>query len=243
MSTSPLFELKEVGYSANEVPILKNVSLTISAGSFLAILGPSGSGKSTLLRMFNGLLSPTVGTILYRGESLNGYPVRTLRKEVGMVFQQAALIPGTVRHNLLLRYRWDKELPPTPNEELVELLAKIGLDAEYLVRDCRSLSMGEQQRVALARTLLNDPTVLLLDEPTANLDPPLARKIVSLVHRLHKELNLTTILVSHNHLLIREYASAVAFLISGELVEAGPIENLAHPQTDAVRRFLQQEPV
>jgi ABC-type iron transport system FetAB ATPase subunit len=108
MSTSPLFELKEVSYSANDVPILKNVSFTISSGSFLAILGPSGSGKSTLLRMFNGLLSPTAGNIFYHGESLNGYPVRTLRKEVGMVFQQAALIPATVRHNLLLRYRWDK---------------------------------------------------------------------------------------------------------------------------------------
>jgi putative ABC transport system ATP-binding protein len=116
------------------------------------------------------------------------------------------------------------------------------LDEESLVRDCRSLSVGEQQRVALARTLLNNPTVLLLDEPTANLDPPLARKIVSLVHRLHKELNLTTILVSHNHLLIREYADTVAFLINGELVETGPIENLVHPQTDSVRRFLEQEP-
>jgi len=242
MSESPLFELKEVGYSANGVPILKNVSLTISLGSFLAILGPSGSGKSTLLRMFNGLLSPTAGNILYRGEPLERCPVRTLRQEVGMVFQQAALIPGTVRHNLLLPYRWDKDSPPPPDGDLIELLAKIGLEEEALVRDCRSLSVGEQQRMALARTLLNNPSVLLLDEPTANLDPPLARKIVSLVHRLHNTLNLTTILVSHNHLLIRRFAQSVAFLIDGELVEAGRIENLTHPQTDSVRRFLQQEP-
>jgi len=158
-----------------------------------------------------------------------------------MVFQQAALIPGTVHHNLLLPYRWDKDSPPPPDWDLIELLAKIGLEEEALVRDCRSLSVGEQQRVALARVLLNEPEVLLLDEPTSGMDPGLANQILRLITRLRDQLHLTVLIVTHYPRLLRDQVTKVLFLKGGKMLDYGGPELLVKTPSEELKRFLREE--
>lgn len=241
MAESPLFTLNNISFIPNGQSVLQEISLQINTGCFLGIIGPSGSGKSTLLRLFNGLSSPSAGTIRYFNQDLDDFPVESLRQEVGMVFQSAVMVDGTVRDNLLLRYTWDYRTDAPDDEQLESLLERVNLSPEYLKKDARTLSGGEKQRIALARVLLNEPRVLLLDEPTVNLDPQLARKILSLIHTIYKQEALTVIMVSHDHQLLRRFINRVAFLIDGSIVETGGVELLENPRSDLARKFLHHE--
>ncbi|NOZ03362.1 MAG: ATP-binding cassette domain-containing protein [FCB group bacterium] len=238
MNKEPLFRLTSVSKSIGGKTLLDNISLQIEAGDFLSILGPSGAGKSTLLRLFNGLDSPTAGTIEYQGKPLFSYPMTGLRKRVGMVFQNPVMVRGTVRDNLLLTQRWEQPSTNLAEETLVSVLAQVDLSPAILDQDTKTISGGEKQRVALARVLLNKPEVLLLDEPTANLDPQLARRIVRLIHQLFKQLKLTIIMVSHDYSLLSKYTTRIAFLIGGRIVEEGAADILEQPSTETVKTFL-----
>ncbi len=238
MNKEPLFRLTSVSKSIAGKTLLNDISLRIEAGDFLSILGPSGAGKSTLLRLFNGLDSPTGGTIEYLGKPLFSYPMTELRKRVGMVFQNPVMVRGTVRDNLCLTQRWGQPSVDLTEETLVSVLSRVGLSPAILDQDTKTISGGEKQRVALARVLLNKPEVLLLDEPTANLDPQLARHILRLVHQLFEKLRLTIIMVSHDHSLLSNYTTRIAFLIGGKIVEEGAAGILEQPSTEAVKTFL-----
>ncbi|MFC1760372.1 ATP-binding cassette domain-containing protein, partial [Candidatus Neomarinimicrobiota bacterium] len=146
-----------------------------------------------------------------------------------------------VRENLTMTQKWTKEDNGLADDELIEILEHVGLNSAFLDQDARSLSGGEQQRIALARILLNKPEVLLLDEPTANLDPQLAIKILKLVYQLYQDLKLTVILVSHDHQTIKQFAKRVAYLIDGEIIEEGNAEIISNPQTAAARAFIAKE--
>jgi len=176
-----LFKLENVGFSVDGLNILQNISLNINSNDFIVLLGPSGSGKSTILRMLNCLNSPTTGNIFFDNKSLSEYDIAQLRQKVGMVFQTPTMINGTVKENLLLTQKWSSERMPSL-EAIASIITQVGLSSEFLEKDARSLSGGEQQRIALARVLLNKPQVLLLDEPTANLAPQLALKILNLIY-------------------------------------------------------------
>jgi len=240
MPITPIFELDHTTRRENGREILKSVSLTIRPGEFVALLGPSGAGKTTILRLFNGLDSPSEGSIRYRSKNLFDYPITDLRRKVGMVFQTPAILEGTLRDNLLIFQRWRKDFAATDGD-LAQRLVQVGLTDTGLDQEACSLSGGEQQRLALARTLLNEPDVLLLDEPTSNLDPQLAQRILRRIKKVREELGLTVIMVSHDHQLAAKFAERFIILIDGELVEDGSINVLKKPKNSAVRAFLNGE--
>jgi len=191
--------------------------------------------------MLNCLNSPTSGSIYFNDEPLSDYDITLLRQKVGMVFQSPTMINGTVRENLTLTQNWVKDCEATSESGLIEILEQVGLNFEFLNKAARSLSGGEQQRVALARVLLNKPEVLLLDEPTANLDPQLANKILKLIYQLYQNFKLTIILVSHDYQIIKQFAKHVAYLIDGEIVEEGNSDIIENPHTATAKAFIAKE--
>ncbi len=194
--TDYLFYLKNISLRSNGQTILSNINLEITEKEFILISGPSGSGKSSLLRLFNRLDSPSSGEIYFRTKALSSLPVLELRRKVGMLFQKAAVFPGTVRDNLL-PLASEKEKSKA-EAEMLRLLKEMNLSKSLLDEDMGVLSGGEQQRISLARVLLNQPEVLLLDEPSSALDPENTRLIFENLEYLNQEKGLTIILVSHN---------------------------------------------
>lgn len=172
--------------------VLDGVTATFARGRITAVVGPSGAGKTTLLRTLNRLEEPTGGTVLLDGADIRGLDPRDLRRRVGMVFQTPVLFPGDVRANLAYG------LDACSEERLVGALDAAGLDAAFLARDGGALSVGEAQRVTIARALMREPEVLLLDEPTSALDPDAAAGIERLVGRLAARRGLTVVLVTHD---------------------------------------------
>jgi tungstate transport system ATP-binding protein len=213
--------------------------LDIASGEILAVVGPSGSGKSTLLRLLNFLEPPSSGTITFRGASFGQdqpMPLE-LRRRVTTVFQRPMLLNRTVWDNVRygLRLRGERN-----GSALVEsALARVGLD-QLARQPARTLSGGEAQRVALARAMVLQPDVLLLDEPTANLDPYNVALIEDTVQQLRHERGTTLVLVTHNIFQARRLAQRVVFLLNGSIVEAAEAEdffnNPADPRTSAFVR-------
>jgi len=219
--------------------ILDDVSLAVPAGHFFTILGPSGSGKSTLLRCINRLIEPTSGTILLDDRPATEIPVQNLRRRVGMVFQTAALFEGTVIDNVLYGPRLRHE--DAAGEPLAaELLERVGLPRDFAGKAVGELSGGEAQRVSLARALANRPEVLLLDEPTASLDPTASAQVERLLVRLAAETALTSLFVTHNLDQARRVGHHGLLLVGGRVVEQGPMaEILGDPETEAMRLFIE----
>jgi ABC-type lipoprotein export system ATPase subunit len=230
MSTSPvLIQAETVSreYRLGETVIraVNEISLTVQRGEFLALLGSSGSGKSTLLNMLAGLDRPTSGAIRVQDRNLSELDADELaryrRETVGMVFQSFNLLPRmTLQENVELPLRL-AEVDRNERESRVnEALERVGLGARKQHRPSE-LSGGEQQRGALARALVNCPTILFADEPTGNLDSVNGEQILLLLREIQNSLGMTILMVTHERPLAEKFANRIAVLSDGRLVDDG----------------------
>lgn len=205
-----------------DVVAVNEVSISIEDGEFLTLVGPSGSGKSTILRMLAGIVRPTDGIIRFGDQDVSDVPPQ--ERDVAMVFQNYALYPNmTVRENMEFGLKM-QGFSETDRYEMVEEAAEMLQISELLDRKIQQLSGGQQQRVALGRSLVRNPKVFLLDEPLANLDAKLRVEMRTTLVELQRELNITTVYVTHNQLEAMTMSDRVA------VVNYGEIQQLAEPQ-------------
>ncbi len=227
----PVYQLRDVTKAYGDRRVLQVERLDIRRGEMLAVVGPSGAGKSTLLRLLNFLEPPTSGRIRFLDAEFDvsrPMPLH-LRRRVTMVFQRPILLNRSVRDNVSygLRLRGQRNAA-----RLVEAtLAQVGL-APLARQPARTLSGGEAQRVALARAMVIQPDVLLLDEPTANLDPYNVGLIEGIVRGLNREQGTTIVLVTHNVFQARRLAQRVALLLEGRLVEVADTDTFFQAPRD-----------
>ena len=223
----------------NGLHALKNVSLEINQGEFVAIIGLSGAGKSTLLRTINRMHDISEGSLIVNGQeikNLKGKDLRTFRRKVGMVLQSFNLVTRTTVINNVLTSRvpdmplWKSIIGLYSKEDKVialEALDKVGiLDKAYVRAD--QLSGGQQQRVALARTLAQKPEIILADEPVAALDPITATQVMDDFKKINKELNMSVLINIHHVDLALKYADRVIGIKAGEIVYDGAAKDVTN---------------
>ncbi len=206
--------------------VLAGVHLTINPGEVVALIGPSGMGKSTFLRLLNRLEEPDAGHIQFLDRDYRQIDPLDLRRQVGLVSQKPFMFPGTVRENLLIAITERSEAIPT-DKDLADVLETCAVDTDWLDQPARKLSVGQQQRVSLARVLLNRPRLLLLDEPTSSLDPQTADDVLGRLTQYVVRSGASLLMVSHDHLLARKHAGRTLVLRDGKLAEDSMGESYA----------------
>jgi phospholipid/cholesterol/gamma-HCH transport system ATP-binding protein len=239
----PVVAVADVHKSFGAQHVLNGISIAVKRGETLAVLGRSGTGKSVLLRLIIGLAKPDSGSVLIDGQDIGGLALDQLgeiRKKMGFLFQHAALYDSlTVEQNVafpLLHHRTD--MSKSDRAECVrELLAEVGMEGA-LTKMPSDISGGMQKRVGLARALALDPEILLLDEPTAGLDPISSAEIDDLVLKLQKEHHMASIVVTHDLHSAKTIADRLALLDQGNVVIEGTFEELQHSDIEFVREFL-----
>jgi putative ABC transport system ATP-binding protein len=228
------------GQDGLQTAIIRDVSFAACSGEITAIVGPSGGGKSSLIRLINRLSEPTSGTVYLDGEDIAGLDPLLLRRRVAMVMQKPFMFEGTVLANLQRPFLYSQQpLPAADSLEVRHALEMARLAPDLIERDSRTLSLGQQQRVSLARALIAHPQVLLLDEPTSALDRPTADHLAATFHDICRNQNLTVILVTHDLRLVGKIADQLIYLEDGRILEAGRAgQLLSRPQSAELRRFL-----
>ncbi|MEM9580999.1 MAG: ABC transporter ATP-binding protein [Pseudomonadota bacterium] len=216
---------------------VSRIDLDIPSGALVALLGPSGCGKTTCLRMIAGLDAPTEGAILFDGVDMRDVPVQA--RDVGMVFQRFALFPHmTVENNVLFGLKVRGTPKPDARARLDDILDVVQL-REFRHRFPAQLSGGQMQRVAIARTLITNPRVLMMDEPLANLDTGLRGEMRQFIRTLQQRLGITTIFVTHDQVEAMELADQVAVIFDGRVAQYDRPDTLYHrPQSVDVARFM-----
>lgn len=213
------------------------MTFAVQAGEVFSVVGPSGAGKSTLLRTINRLLEPTAGNIFLDGASIEEIDPLELRRRIGMVFQLPALFGETVEDTVLYGVRLTGK-----RADVEHLLGLAGLAPSLASRNPQSLSVGQQQRVSIARALALEPEVLLMDEPTSALDQVARQRIEDLIGQLNKELGLTTVVVSHALDQVERIADRVVLLVDGRSEgEWSKEEFFGEGVGEKARRFVEGE--
>lgn len=235
----PAIHFKHVDYSIGNLTILKDITGSFPAGKITTLVGPSGAGKTTLLKLCNGLLSPDSGDIYINGTSIQQYEPVELRRTVGIALQSAPMIEGSVYDNLALPLA-------LKNEKLDEswafsLLEDVGLGKELLKRNVKDLSGGQRQKVSIARTLVNRPEILLLDEITSSLDRTSLKEIEELIVKINQKYKTAIVWITHNLQQALEIGDFTWVMMEGEVVETGESELLEDPHNEKVQVFVKGE--
>jgi len=230
-------KMENISKSFGNNEVLKNITMGIEKGDLITLLGPSGCGKSTLLRCFAGLEEVTKGTVFLDGEDITHKAAG--KRNVGMVFQQYSLFPNlSVEQNIsfgLSMQKMNKEIIRQKVKKAVELVELTGKEKEYPY----SLSGGQQQRVALARSIVMEPKVLLLDEPLSAIDAKLRKSLQQRILEIHKELNLTTIFVTHDQDEAMIMSDVIHLFNQGQIEQAGsPVSMYTAPKTKFAASFI-----
>ena len=227
-------ELKDIKKSYKDFNLEVNIS--VEKGEFLSILGPSGSGKSTVLSIIAGLESPDSGSVILDGRDITGEEIQ--KREIGLVFQEFSLFENmNVQKNIT--YAMDRKIPKKKkNEAVAGLLKLVGLSG-YEKRNVSSLSGGEAQRIALARTLASEPKILLLDEPLSALDAPLRKYLRTKIREIHDQLGITVIHVTHDREEAFAISDRIVIMSEGKVEKIGKAEELYRkPSSPFLATFL-----
>ena len=225
-------------YRAGE-PVLKDITLDIDARGVTAIIGPSGTGKSTLIRCINRLVNPTSGEIRFEGQdlaSLEGRALRMARRRIGMVFQEynlverLSLIENVLSGRLGYLTVWRallRQFTPEDIARAFELIEAVGLSADFATRRADQLSGGQRQRIGIARAIMQNPALILADEPTSSLDPKTSVEIMELLTGIAADRGIPVVINIHNVELAKRYAGRIIGMTGGQVVYDGPPEGLA----------------
>ena len=227
---------REVSDARGDRRVVDDLSFSFEAGKLYTVIGPSGSGKTSLLRLLNRLDEASSGEVVFEGRNIHELEPWTLRRQIGFLFQTPHLFEGTVRDSI----RFAEE---HMSREMIERCAdRVRLRHDLLDAPIDNLSVGEKQRVALARLLATEPKVALLDEPTSALDPANTEAIERLISHVACEHGITIIMVSHSPRQVMRMGGETLLMTDGRLVEWGDATELINnPQTEAGRRYVNGE--
>lgn len=230
-----MLELKNIRKSFDGVTVLNHVNFSVEDGEIVSILGSSGSGKTTLLNTILGIIRSDSGEIIYNGEDVTNMPME--ERGFNIVFQDYALFPNlNAYENIVYGLRNKPEI--STKEEIEDLIDRLGL-RDHLAKDIEQLSGGQKQRVALARTLVMKPKILLLDEPLSALDGVIKESIKAKIKEIARDLNLTTIIVTHDPEKALSLSDKVMVLAGGKVLQfSTPDEIIHHPQDKFVEDFI-----
>ena len=238
-----LFRIENVCMAFGKKEVLKNINLSIRRSEIFALIGPSGAGKTTLLRILNLFEKPVCGTLSFNGISLDAGKTGSLRRRMSLLFQTPAVFNGSVFDNVVygLKVRgFDKMARGKKVEEALDTVGLPGMGKEK----ARMLSGGEAKRMAFARAIVYDPEILLLDEPTSNLDPANVANIEEIIKRIRDERGTTILIATHNIPQVRRIADRVGVLLNGELIEVNSKEGIfTAPEDERSAAFLKGEMV
>ncbi|NTY08459.1 MULTISPECIES: ABC transporter ATP-binding protein [unclassified Exiguobacterium] len=236
-----MIEFKNVGKQFKDNVVLKGLSLEIQKGELVVFIGPSGCGKTTSLKMINRLIEPSSGTILVNGKDIMKTDTIELRRHMGYVIQQTGLFPHmTVRENIQLIAGLEGKDHDEMDQRTEQLLTMVGLDPkQFIDRYPSELSGGQQQRVGFARALMNDPDVILMDEPFSALDPVTRNDLQEELFNLQEEVKKTIVFVTHDMDEAIKLADRICIMRDGEIVQFDtPEEILRHPKDEYVESFI-----
>jgi len=227
-----------VSFSADGIDILHDITDFFPKGKITSLVGPSGAGKTTVFKLCNGLRSPSKGKVYFNEQPMETYEPVQLRRQIGLALQDATIISGTVRENLALPLTLqDKSLSEETADEFMNL---VGLNKDLLNRDARDLPGGQRQKLSIARTLINRPDVLLLDEITSSLDQISREEIEQLILKVNKKYETTIIWITHSIEQARLISDYTWVMMDGKVVESGESNILDNPKNNAVRKFLRR---
>lgn len=227
-----------VSFEINQKNLLKNISGTFYKGQITTLIGPSGAGKTTLLKMCNGLISASQGQIMIEQEPIEQIKPTALRRRVGIALQSAPLLKTSVYENLALPRKLQEQQLST--EEALSFLQAVGLGADFLMREAADLSGGQKQKLSIARTLVNQSEILLLDEITSALDPKSVREIEELVVQLNEKYGVTIIWITHNIEQAKHLGHFTWLLKEGQLIEAAKTDALFQSENPVVQSFIKR---
>jgi phospholipid/cholesterol/gamma-HCH transport system ATP-binding protein len=243
-SDSPAIRVRALSKSFGEQKVLDRVDLEVRRGQTVTVIGRSGTGKSVLLKLIIGLQTPDSGEVEIDGGPITGLPIdemNKVRKTVGFLFQQAALYDSlNVEENVAFPLRRHEAMRDAERRDRAhELLARVGMK-EAVAKMPADISGGMKKRVGLARALALQPKILLLDEPTAGLDPITAAEINDLIRELQEERQISSVVVTHDMRSVKRVADHVAMLDEGRIVFEGTLEDLRQSDHPVVSKFMHE---